>query len=164
MEIVELLQSSEFDLFHYSGHDTAGFGPVDDAMLLVDDTFMHEGEVVGGGLTASMVRSLRFQDGHRPLVFLNACESGRLGSGLGGFAAAFMEAGAGAFVGSQWAIDAEPAKDFAMAFYERFLTGKTPLAEAVSEARQHRGSTWTANRLAYVAYGDPEVVADPDAR
>ncbi len=102
--------------------------------------------------------------GQRPLVFLNACRSARANlalSGAGGLAQAFLEAGAGAVVGTHWSIVDRCAPDFARAFYRFFLQGK-PIAEAARQARlwlreEFPGDpTW----LAYTLFAHPRAAVD----
>jgi hypothetical protein len=96
--------------------------------------------------------------GPRPLVFLNACASGRSAFtywGLGGWARAFVErAGCGAFLAPFWEIEDTRARHFAEAFYTLLLQGK-PLGEALRSARLalkgQNNPTW----LAYGLYGHP---------
>lgn len=92
-----------------------------------------------------------------PLVFLNACQLGQASMGLhgiGGWAAAFMDADAGAFLGSHWDVTDSLAASFAEAFYQEVLTGST-LAAAVRKARlairRDNDPTW----LAYTLYAAP---------
>jgi hypothetical protein len=101
-------------------------------------------------------RSLR----HRaPLVFLNACRTAGAIPGLTrtmGWAKQFMAAGAGAFLGSLWAVRSSAAQQFAGAFYESFVTDGLPLGQATLQARRRIASddgdpTW----LAYTIYGNP---------
>jgi CHAT domain-containing protein len=93
----------------------------------------------------------------RPLVFLNACQIGRGAmslTGAGGFAQRFLEAGAGAFIGTYWSVYDQPAIDFAKAVYNRLLAG-TPIARAVKDARNQIQSSGDATWLAYTAFADP---------
>jgi hypothetical protein len=92
-----------------------------------------------------------------PLVFLNACQLGQASMGLhgiGGWAAAFMDADAGAFLGSHWDVTDRLAASFAKKFYQEVLTGST-LAAAVRKARlairRDDDPTW----LAYTLYAAP---------
>ena len=67
----------------------------------------------------------------------------------------FLRAGAGAFIGSLWAVRDGSAFRFATNFYEQLKSGRT-LGEAVNAGRQavlSRGQdpAW----LAYSVYGDP---------
>jgi CHAT domain-containing protein len=94
----------------------------------------------------------------RPLVFLNACQVGRLGhqlSSLGGFADSFIKAGAGAFISSLWNVGDQPAATFGMTFYARLKAGDTVAVASVAvreAAREARDASW----LAYVVYAHPD--------
>ena len=55
-----------------------------------------------------------------PTVFMNACRSAGLAptyNRLDGWASKFLEAGAGAFIGSLWAVSDGTAREFAEEFY-----------------------------------------------
>jgi CHAT domain-containing protein len=94
-----------------------------------------------------------------PLVFLNACRTAGEISGLMqtmGWARQFMEAGAGAFIGSLWAVRSSSAKAFADTFYQALVSEGAPLGKASLQARQAIAAdagdpTW----LAYTIYGNP---------
>jgi CHAT domain-containing protein len=79
-------------------------------------------------------------------------------SQIGGFANAFVQAGAGVFVGGLWAVVDEAATVFLRTFYERLKGGDT-LAEATIAAR-HRADEedpWkSGTHLAYAVYGHPQ--------
>ena len=63
----------------------------------------------------------------KPLVFLNACEVGRITpalAGVGGFAKAFIDLGASGVVAPLWSVKDELAHEVAKAFYTR-LKGKS---------------------------------------
>ena len=89
---------------------------------------------------------------------MNACRSAGLNATynrLDGWASKFLEAGAGAFIGSLWAVSDGTAREFAQELYGQLQTGSS-LGEAVKQARQTAAShtddpTW----LAYTVYGDP---------
>ncbi|MBP2328011.1 hypothetical protein JOF56_008396 [Kibdelosporangium banguiense] len=99
-----------------------------------------------------------------PLVFFNACRSGSETpalTGMSGWASGFLRAGAGAFVGTLWAVRSTTAARFATAFYDALLTARQPLGQAAMTARQsilddHSDPTW----LAYTIYGNPAAVVD----
>ena len=99
-----------------------------------------------------------------PLVFINACRSAGLAATynrLDGWAEAFLQAGAGAFIGSLWAVSDRPARNFAELFYQQLLDGAT-LGTAAMAARQAMAKragdpTW----LAYAVYGDPRATVLP---
>ncbi|MER5597960.1 CHAT domain-containing protein [Streptomyces sp. NPDC002265] len=110
--------------------------------------------------TAAQTRSLR---AHHPLVFFNACRSAGeidwFGSSLG-WAPQFLEAGAGAFIGTLWPVRSYSAMQFAKAFYDHLLEGGQSLGQASLAARQairdqHGDPTW----LAYAVYGSPTATA-----
>jgi CHAT domain len=94
-----------------------------------------------------------------PLVFFNACRTAGEIPGLThmmGWAKQFMGAGAGAFLGTLWAVRSSSAKVFADAFYQAFVTQRLPLGPASVQARQAISAddsdpTW----LAYSIYGNP---------
>jgi hypothetical protein len=97
-----------------------------------------------------------------PLVFLNACRTAGDVPGLVqlmGWARHFMGAGAGAFIGSLWAVRSSSAKTFAEAFYSALVRDRMPLGAASLRARQaisrdQGDPTW----LAYTVYGNPSGV------
>jgi hypothetical protein len=94
-----------------------------------------------------------------PLVFLNACRTAGEIPGLMemmGWARQFMGAGAGAFIGSLWAVRSSSAKAFADTFYQALVSEAAPLGEASLRARRAIAAdggdpTW----LAYTIYGNP---------
>lgn len=101
-----------------------------------------------------------------PLVFLNACRSAGDIPGLlqlMGWARQFMGAGAGAFIGSLWAVRSNSAKMFAEEFYRAMLQEEMPLGTASLHARKAISSdpgdpTW----LAYAIYGNPSASIKQD--
>ena len=146
-----------FDLLHLACHGEAESGAIDKARIVLAGR--DEGEIVQTYMNASTVETfaqLRSVDGVQPIVFLNACQAGRAGyqlTGIGGFAQAFLRAGAGAFVGTLWSVADQPAFFFGKAFYEALLRGAT-VAEAAIAARnaaRRDDATW----LAYVVYAHP---------
>lgn len=160
-EVAAVLRRGDYDLLHVVAHGQAdpGSDPFDDAVLALEDSVLEDGRITAGGLASLTVAGYRVQAGRRPVVFLNACRSGveRWGpEGLVGFASAFLGAGAGVFVGSLWAIDDEPAREFAAAFYRHLVQLGDPLGVAAAEARRRVSAPWSATPLAYAVYGDPE--------
>jgi hypothetical protein len=101
---------------------------------------------------------------YRPLVFLNACDSGRLAgspTGVAGWAQAFLAAGAGAFIGCLWSVGDESASAFAQAFYTRLMAGDT-IGAATSAARQAAARIGDAGHLSYTVFANPAIrVARP---
>lgn len=146
----EAMDSGLYDGWHFAGHGVGGHGsPHLWGLVLEED----------GELTATQLRMLDGRFGqHRPLVFLNACFSGRGAAslaGVTGLASSFIEAGAGAFLGLHWAVKDQQAFCFAEAFYKRFFSG-VPIGEAVRQARlkireRFGGHGW----LAYTVFAHP---------
>lgn len=132
-----------------------------DAVLLID------GRKVDGNFTTEFLSAttvaenakLSSADGAGPLVVLNACQGGIGGeqlSSLGGFARAFLEAGAQAFVACLWSVKQQPSRVFVEALYEQLLAGST-LVQAVTSARDAaRTGEDSASWLAYAVYGRPD--------
>ncbi|NUL02540.1 CHAT domain-containing protein [Streptomyces lunaelactis] len=92
-------------------------------------------------------------------MFFNACrpagEIDWFGESLG-WAPQFLQAGAGAFIGTLWAVRSESALEFADAFYDSLIAEELSLGEASLAARQaisgqHGDPSW----LTYAVYGSP---------
>ncbi|WP_028351221.1 CHAT domain-containing protein [Bradyrhizobium murdochi] len=154
----DALADGDFDVLHISCHADASHQSIEGASLIIGDTTRpgetqpHQIEI--DTVTVEAEAKLR---GRRPLVFLNACETGRMGAvltQLGGWPIVFLRAGAGAFVGTTWAVRDKPAAAFARAFYDALLAGKT-LAEAAGAARASAKSLGDASWLAFKVYGHP---------
>jgi hypothetical protein len=160
-EVRDLLAAGgAFDLFHFAGHGDASHEGIANAQLLLEGR-VENGNYLPAMLSATTVEQfaeLRGADGsNRPVIVLNACRAGRQGyqlTSIGGFARAFLQRGAGMFVGALWSVGDQPARHFTETLYERLLAGDT-LAAAVSagrEASRHAGdATW----MAYAVYGHP---------
>ncbi len=153
--VLDELRTGNWEGWHFAGHGlrAPGSNP-DKAILLLDDRRSLLPEDLAGG-PDSLARS-------RPLVFLNGCQTGGSAFALthpGGWAARFLEMGAGAFLGSYWAITDSAARLFAEELYRGFLAGK-PLGEAVRAARlalPRDDSTW----LAYTVFAHPLARCQP---
>ena len=93
----------------------------------------------------------------RPLVFLNACEAGRLGASLttwGGWPQRLITAGAGAVVAASWPVRDVASNWFATGFYDALIAGK-PLSSAATDARK-ASATGDATWMAFKVFGDPQ--------
>jgi CHAT domain-containing protein len=93
-----------------------------------------------------------------PIVFFNACRTAGEVPGLVqmmGWAKQFMGAGAGAFLGSLWAVRSNSAQSVADAFYQGFVTDRLPLGAASLRARQAIAEEGDPTWLAYTVYGNP---------
>lgn len=101
-----------------------------------------------------------------PVVFLNACEVGRIApslAGVGGLAKAWADAGAGAVVAPLWSVRDSIAHDVALRFYNSVLAEpRTPYARIVRDIRAlayaDRGGEDTY--AAYCYFGSPTAAAE----
>jgi hypothetical protein len=154
----DALAEGAYDVLHISCHAESRHESIEDANLIIG-----EETAPGSGVTKLVevdtitVEAEAKLKKRRPLVFLNACETGRIGAVLtawGGWPNVFLRAGAGAFVGSAWAVRDKPAAAFATTFYNTMLDGKT-LAEAANAARASAKKLGDVSWLAFKVYGDP---------
>lgn len=149
LELTSALAKGEYDGWHFSGH--GGFRAPDpnrSVMLLENQEELTPEDLSGTVENMGMAR---------PLVFLNACQIGRSAMSLtdiGGWAAQFLRAGAGAFVGAYWSIYDQAAHDFAQEFYSRLLAG-TAIGQAVQQARAAIMPLGDPTWLAYTVFADP---------
>lgn len=149
------------DLLHFAGHGEAESQNIAGARLLLQGRVDARHTWIPASLPESAIRQfaqLAGPEGDRPLVFLNACQAGRAGyhlTGIGGFARAFLHAGAGAFVGSSWAVGDAPARTFGEHFYQALLSGQS-LATAANAGREAARAGGDASWLAYTVYGHPD--------
>jgi len=148
--VLDALDSGVWDGWHFSGHGlpSRSTDPDSSRLVLEEDEVLTPGDLSSSGNLGLV----------HPLVFLNGCSTGRGGlslTGLGGWAARFIEAGAGAFVGSLWAIDDGKAATFAEVFYHHLLVERLPIGEAVQKARLALRCDGDPTWLAYIAFADP---------
>jgi len=152
-EVLRATRTGRFQLLHLAAHGIFNPQRVDASPLILQN----ERELLPRELAGARVRGLRRE---RPIVFLNACDSGQLGfslTGLGGWAERMVnDIRVSAFVGSLWEVDDELAAEFAQMFYNSLMDGQT-LAEAFHAARQHIRNQQPGNPtwLAYTLYADP---------
>ena len=157
-----LLRSGDFDLFHFSGHGAADPGDILDAKLLLQG-LKRAGTVEPqylGATTVSENATWAKKGTAGPVVVLNACQVGRAGELLttvGGFAKAFLDAGASAFVSCLWSVQEQPSRIFVEKLYEELLAGK-PISLATTNAREAARKAGDATWLAFVVYARPDAV------
>jgi hypothetical protein len=155
--------TSGFDLLHFAGHGVwTASEPPDQRLLLA--RYRRKGEPPAGSSysAADLRRDLPDRamvepGGAGPMVFLNACDVGKLdtsAAGLGGFPEAFLRGGVGVLIGCSWAVDDETAGEFVRDFYEA-LQG-VGIADAMDTARRRALEKVDLSWLAYVAYAHPD--------
>jgi hypothetical protein len=145
----DLITGANFGLLHFACHNS--YNPAGGSSIQLDNVQFTPRLMTTAAINKVLERSA-------PIVFINACRSAGLNATynqLDGWAAKFLEAGAGAFIGSLWAVSDETACGFAEEFYSWLKRGFC-LGEAVQRARQAAAGqpddpTW----LAYTVYGDP---------
>jgi len=151
--IRSILKPGKFDLLHFCCHGRAETSNITNSKLLLQHGNQES------SLTQSTINTGPYFAGknEQPIVVLNACQVGRLGSKItsyGGFASAFLNRGAGVFVGSHWSIADNAAYTFIAAFYDSLQAGDQ-LSVATIKARKAASRMNDATWLSYVVYGDP---------
>jgi hypothetical protein len=145
--LLQAFQHGDLGLLHFSCHNAFARGaPNASRIMLAGQPFepvfleQHAGRFAG------------------PLVFLNACRTdgqASLYTTIEGWAAGFLRAGAGAFIGSLWEVVDASASTYAQAFYRAALGGHT-LGESARQARDAiRDNPADPTWLAYTLYADP---------
>ncbi|GAA4609011.1 hypothetical protein BJY16_007121 [Actinoplanes octamycinicus] len=152
--LISRIDAGDFNLLHLACHQANPEGGQPGGVLMTDGRF-EPVSLARAAATGSLARRC-------PLVFFNACGSvdgGSYDTLMGGWAEQFLRAGAGAFIGSSWAVKSPAARRFALAFYREFAAG-VPLGTASMTARGALSSNNAdPTRLAYAIYGDPVAVA-----
>ena len=154
-ELQDALASGEYDAWHFTGHGAHRTLDPNKAVMLLEkknQTFTPDN-------LAGKVRNLGRV---RPIVFLNACQSGRSGmslTGIGGWAREFLNAGAGAFIGTYWSVSDPSACKFAIAVYSRLLAGES-VGKAIRGARTAIRDSGNPTWLAYTVFADPMAILD----
>lgn len=152
--LLGLIESGRTGLMHFACHNTFDVNHGGSAIMMGGGPFVPM--LLNKAVTRQALADLH------PLVFMNACRSAGAVpeyTQMMGWAQQFMAAGAGAFIGTLWAVRSESATMFAGAFYDA-LNGGSTLGEACQRARLEAARdvtdpTW----LAYTAYGDPAAKA-----
>lgn len=156
------LDGADFDVLHFACHNTFDAQHADRSTV----------RMAGGPFELSSLnrhKATHALRGRAPLVFMNACRSAGAGehyTEVTSWAQAFVQAGAGAFIGSLWEVRDTTASAFAEAFYDTLLVRpkrdgtKVTLGEAIQTARAAIANrpgdpTW----LAYTVYGTPGAMA-----
>ncbi len=149
-----------FDLLHFACHGEADGKNIANARLMLQDR-QEQGTIVPTYFSATTAEQYGniAGTGTAPMVVINACQIGRAGyalTNIGGFAHAFIQAGAGVFVGTLWSVGDSPARTFTETLYAALLDGET-LGDATIRARAAARKAGDATWLAYVVYGHPQM-------
>lgn len=149
LDVIEALAQGGYEAIHFTGHGIfRDPDPNRSCILLEANEELRPTDIAG--------RTRNLGAAH-PLVFLNACQSGRSElslSDIGGWAAQFLRAGAGAFLGSYWSIYDQGAYQFAQSFYDSLLSGKT-VAQSAWVAREVVKAKGDPTFLAYTVFAEP---------
>jgi CHAT domain/Lecithin:cholesterol acyltransferase len=151
--LLQAFQRGDVRLLHFSCHNTFARGaPNASRILLGNQPFEPVFLEAHAGRFAA------------PLVFLNACRTdgqAPLYTTTEGWAASFLQAGAGAFIGSLWEVVDTSASTYAQEFYRAALAGHT-LGQSARQARDAiRDNPGDPTWLAYTLYGDPAATVSP---
>ncbi len=157
--VLELLDAGAVpSVLHFAGHNT--FTDETGSLISLDGGPLRPSDL-------SYARQRHAFESARPLVFLNGCRTAGEIPGFTqmiGWASEFMGAGAGAFIGSLWAVRSAAARTFAAEFYRALVRDGETLGIASLRARRAISAdegdpTW----LAYTVYGNPaaSVMHDP---
>lgn len=148
LDITDRMATGRFDAWHFACHGAATGDDADSWYLQLED-----GRRLSPDELPSDAEAMRSS---RPLVFMNACESGRTGlslAGLGGWAPNLLNLGAGAFIAPLWSVRNRQAMEFSAEVYGHLAEGRT-IGEAARLARRAR-PPGDPNRLAYVVFAHP---------
>ncbi|MGC5285316.1 CHAT domain-containing protein [Micromonospora sp. DT231] len=151
-ELLTLINSGTLGATHFACHNT----------FSADGSFidMDGGRFKPNLLAEASIRKLLAETG--PLVFINACRSAGVAptyTKMLGWAQQFMSSGAGAFVGTLWAVRSDSSARFATAFYSSLADGATLGAAALAARVEQQDDPLDPTWLAYTVYGDPFATA-----
>ncbi|MFG1842531.1 CHAT domain-containing protein [Micromonospora sp. NPDC049175] len=151
-ELLALINSGTLGATHFACHNT----------FSADGSFidMDGGRFKPNLLAEASIRKLLAETG--PLVFINACRSAGVAptyTKMLGWAQQFMSSGAGAFVGTLWAVRSDSSARFATAFYSSLADGATLGAAALAARVEQQDDPLDPTWLAYTVYGDPFATA-----
>lgn len=131
------------------------------------DSPWHSGVILSDSsirINESMVSHSEFTRAAEPLVFVNCSQLATPGGGAigeAGLAAAFLQAGARAFIAPLWNVNDTIAKDIALSFYAETLGKGRRVGEVMRELRAHFTNAFAerdqTTPLAYVYYGHPNL-------
>ena len=136
-----LINQGGFGLLHFACHNS--FSPAGGSSISLGNRPFAVTNLQSARINRSLLSST-------PVIFLNACRTAGLAAtynGLDGWAEAFMQAGAGAFVGSLWAVTDGAAREFAQEFYHQ-LRKRAPAGRGRHRGPRVRGQPARRSHLA----------------
>jgi hypothetical protein len=154
LDVLKWLDNEDFSIMHFACHGEFDAASPANSPIILSDRCLKPSDIN----TSFGERRLR------PLIFINACHTGRTGSSLtwsGGWPVCFVnDAQVGAFIGTMWEVNDQLAVQFAKSFYISLLKNKMPIAEAFRYAREEirRAKPYNSSWLAYVLYADPNAM------
>src|SRR5258708_5783618 len=151
-QLEEFFQKGQADVVHFACHGAFQAQIPGHSVVLLGNRTLTPDDIVAENCNFAVAQ---------PLVFLNACDSGRQGIGLtslDGWAKAFLEAGVGFFIGSIWKTDDHLAYEFASTFYTQLRAGDS-VGEAMKKARTAAFMRGDASYLSYTLYANPRICA-----
>ena len=144
------------DMLHFAGH-----GDADDKeiYLVMGGETLPDNSFKAKMLPSVTLKRARWQnsEGEKPLVFLNACRTGRrlfLLRGERSWARTFLDRGAGAFVAPLWSVGDFSASRFSTHFYQALKEGE-PFSQATKTAREKARQDGDPTWLAYTVFASP---------
>ncbi|WP_322617478.1 CHAT domain-containing protein [Pseudomonas sp. BIC9C] len=136
-------------MLHIAAHNHVRYGDAAASFISLDKPFPQT--MLGAHLQGVLE--------NRPLVFINACASSAptvQWQGATSWASRFLNAGAGAFIGSNWEVRDNTASIFALEFYQQ--ARQQPLGLAFQRAREKCSKPGDPTRFAYSFFGHPDAV------
>ena len=144
------LTEAKAQIIHVACHGHSGDGKPD--RVVIDNEFE---------IDAYMFRKRGFALSEAPVVFLNACEMGRVSAAtFASFAMALLDAGVRAVLAPECAVRDDQATYFANAFYKYFVRQAHTIADATWLAKRERLRRGDISALAYSLFGQPETYID----
>jgi len=149
-QLLDALSKGIYTAWHFSGHGAfIDIEHPDQSQMILENGAVFTPETISG--------KVKNMGKTNPLVFLNACQIGKSAwglTGISGWAAQFLDAGAACFIGAYWSVSDDAAAGFALCFYERLLAGDS-IGTAVKAARRSIKKEGDPTWLAYTVFADP---------
>jgi hypothetical protein len=157
-DVTALLTSGRAQVLHFASHGVLRNDDGGIASIVLEDGVLTAEEIVGDEIAIGLRTAT-------PLVFMNACHSGRQMIGLtrpDGWVERCLDLGCRGFLGANWEVNDELAARFAIDVYGGLVAGWT-IAHAVREARRQLRAIDESNPtwLAYTLYAHPNMTLRP---